>query len=132
MANQRTRGHNFERRIMKRFKDLGYDSCLTTRNGSRFLDNCKLDLMNIPYRVQCKYGAHRGLSYSKLIEDMEKLTKKTEYADLPIVIFHTKDGRRKSTKLVVMPEDHYFDIISELKTLKEKQNRELSSSVPED
>jgi hypothetical protein len=63
---------------------------------------------------------------------MEKLTKKTEYADLPIVIFHTKDGRRKSTKLVVMPEDHYFDIISELKTLKEKQNRELSSSVPED
>lgn len=114
MANNRTRGHNFERKIAKRFRDLGYDQCMTTRQGSRYLDNKKLDLMNVPFRVQCKYGKHKGLKYHKLIEDIDKLTKKTDYADFPIVVFHTVDGRRKSTKLVVMPEDHYFELIDGL------------------
>lgn len=128
MANQRTRGHNFERRIAKKFRDLGYDKVMTTRQGSRYLDNCKLDLMNLPFRVQCKYGKHKGLSYSKLIEEIEELTSDTDYADFPIAIFHTQDGRRKSTKLVVIPEDHYFDLINGLHKASQ-QNQHLPSAI---
>ena len=115
MVNQRNRGHNFERKQRKRFIDLGYDKCITTRLGSRDLDNRKLDLMNVPYRVQCKYGTHKGLNYSKLIEDIQEQTKDTDYADFPIVIFHTKDGRKKSTRMVIMPEEDFFSIINENK-----------------
>lgn len=55
-GNPRRKGHNFERMIAKYLKShLGHD-VRTTREASRTLDNCGIDLVNTDALIQCKAG----------------------------------------------------------------------------
>ena len=47
MANtNRNKGHNYERQLVKDFKKLGFTDCVTSRYGSKMLDDQGIDLMN--------------------------------------------------------------------------------------
>lgn len=59
--NQRTKGHKFERLIAKFFREaLDYTRAKTTRSCSRLLDNCGVDIVGVPWLVQCKSGYARS------------------------------------------------------------------------
>ena len=58
----RTKGHNGERELALLFKtETPFEKCTTTRNSSRILDNCKIDLNFIPLNVQSKVGEQKNM-----------------------------------------------------------------------
>ena len=56
MANtNRNKGHNYERQLVKDFKKLGFENCVTSRYGSKMLDDQGIDLMNTgAFAIQAK------------------------------------------------------------------------------
>ena len=75
MASNITRGHDGERFYARVFQSLGFPKCKTSRLGSRLMDNCKVDLMNIPYNIQIKAGTHKGLKAYTILNEMVELLK---------------------------------------------------------
>lgn len=71
----RRKGHNYERTIVKYFKDLGFDQAKTSRLGSRLLDSAKVDICDIPFNVQCK-AVEANIDYYKLTDEISKELKK--------------------------------------------------------
>ena len=51
----RVRGFNYERKIAKEFRKMGWHDCVTARAESRNKDSLKCDILNInPFNVQAK------------------------------------------------------------------------------
>ena len=90
MANtNRNKGHNYERQLVKDFKELGFTDCVTSRYGSKMLDDRGIDLMNTgDFVVQAKCYK-RNPQYKKVLADM--VIKPT---DVPI-IFHKAPGGKE-------------------------------------
>lgn len=90
MANtNRNKGHNYERQLVKDFKKLGFENCVTSRYGSKMLDDQGIDLMNTgDFAVQAKCYK-RNPQYKKVLADM--VVKPT---DVPIV-FHKAPGGKE-------------------------------------
>lgn len=90
MANtNRNKGHNYERQLVKDFKKLGFENCVTSRYGSKMLDDQGIDLMNTgDFAVQAKCYK-RNPQYKKVLADM--VVKPT---DVPI-IFHKAPGGKE-------------------------------------
>jgi|SRR5210317_1602053 len=112
MANtNRTKGHNAEREFRTEFRALGYLNCETSRYASRKHDDCKVDLVGIPFNVQIKAGKQRGMNPSKVLLDMEEALKegfpadKHEHDKIKVLI-HKKDGKRGR------PRTQYDDLVT--------------------
>lgn len=55
VKNNRRRGCNYERDLAKLFRELGWNSCKTSRYASKMLDDLKVDLVSTsPFQVQAK------------------------------------------------------------------------------
>lgn len=97
------KGSNAERHYVNYFKGLHKDFsfCITSRQGSRILDDCKVDLMNLPILLQIKAGKQRGMNPSAVLQEMdEMLVQKIPASDpmhkLPRAVIHRKEvGRGK-------------------------------------
>ena len=90
MANtNRNKGHNYERQLVKDFKKLGFENCVTSRYGSKMLDDQGIDLMNTgDFAVQAKCYK-RNPQYKKVLADMV-----VNPTDVPIV-FHKAPGGKE-------------------------------------
>lgn len=99
----RRKGHNYERTIVKYFKDLGYADAKTSRLGSRLLDSAKVDICDIPFNIQCK-AVEANINYQRLTEEIKAELKKLlpQREDYPIMIFHKKD---RSTNVIMTLEE---------------------------
>lgn len=107
----RQKGHDAERYYANEFRKLGYELCQTARYGSRLLDDCKIDLINIPYNVQIKAGLQKGLNVSNVFAEMDRLINKNLPEDRPehnypkLLIHRKQVGKGKS-------RTKYDDIVS--------------------
>lgn len=103
----RRKGHNYERTIVKFFKDLGFADAKTSRLGSRLLDSAKVDICDIPYNVQCK-AVEANIDYCKLTGDIKTEVNKLvpTRKDLPILIFHKKN--RNTNVIMTLDEFEKF------------------------
>lgn len=99
----RRKGHNYERTVVKYFKDLGFDQAKTSRLGSRLLDSAKVDICDIPFNVQCK-AVEAHIDYYKLTDEIRTELHKLipDREDYPIMIFHKKN---KKTNVVMTLEE---------------------------
>ena len=97
----RTAGQNYERQLAKEFRDLGFSFCKTSRQASKLLDDCKVDLYGIPYNVQAK-NVQSSVKYKEIFDSMAELLAKKmpERLPFPNVIFHKKKGEGEFVKLV--------------------------------
>jgi len=122
MANtNRTKGHDAERLYVNRFKEIGYEHCVTSRYGSRLHDDAAIDLINVPINVQIKAGKHRGMDYSKVLRDMSERIPNMFPPDAPEIhrsnmIIHKKDvgkgkKRDKYDELVIMSFEDYIKYV---------------------
>jgi hypothetical protein len=108
----RRKGHNYERTVVKYFKNLGFSQAKTSRLGSRLLDSAKVDICDIPFNVQCK-AVEAHIDYYKLTneitEELKKLIPQRE--DYPVIIFHKKN---KKTNVVMTLEEFtkFFNTMS--------------------
>ena len=69
-TTNRRKGHNAERKFATIFRELGFQHCVTSRKGSRLHDDCKIDLIHIPYNIQIKAGKQRGLNPTRELKLM--------------------------------------------------------------
>lgn len=112
MANNRTKGHSAERLYALKFKEI-FPDCQTSRYASRFLDDCGVDLANIPLLVQIKAGIHKGMKNDEVLKNIkDKLPKETK----PKVLIHHKQGakgkkRDEFSSLVTMTFDDFFNLV---------------------
>jgi hypothetical protein len=99
--NSRKKGHALEHKIVNEFLDLGFAEAMTTRLGSKYLDDQKIDIMNVGiFRPQCKA--------------VERLNVHAAYNELPQgdnavpLLFHKKN--RQGT-LVTMSAYDFFRLL---------------------
>jgi hypothetical protein len=95
--NSRDKGHRFERDLCKLFREK-YPKVCTSRASSRALDECKIDLNNLPFNIQAKNGYEnkifdfkklKDISYNLLKEKFEGVLLK-EYLNKPFLLIHKK------------------------------------------
>lgn len=70
MKRNRTAGHNFERKIIKELKQLGFKDAVSSRSESRNMDDKKVDICNTPgWYFQCKTSINNP-QYDKILHEM--------------------------------------------------------------
>jgi len=113
----RTKGHNYERKWAKIFReDLGFKFCKTSRLASKLLDNSNVDLAFIPFNFQCK-AVKNGFNFSDEIKRIQTELKENFPADdkqhnYPIVIAH-KRGPKPEEELIIMKAEDFVKILKE-------------------
>lgn len=115
--NNRRKGHVLERRVAKKFRDIGYGFAKTSRQASRLLDDSKVDIAYVPYLVQCKKGYPKGINYTNILLETKEAIQKNfppeeQVHNYPCIIIHDK-GSKKEEKLVVMEETTFWKFIED-------------------
>ena len=120
MANNKRKGNNAERYYAKLFRDLGFDKCITSRQGSRLHDNAGIDLMFLPYNIQIKCGKQKGINYSKELQYIknriiELFPEKSPEFNYPNILIHKKPkvegsrNRGEFDELVIMSMNDFIN-----------------------
>lgn len=106
----RTKGHNFERKIAADLRGLGFERCLTSRQASRLYDDCKLDFFGLPFNLQAKNVSSRGLDYMQVLASMKELVDKhlPDRSEYPFAVIHKK-GR---VELAVLTLEDFYKLLS--------------------
>lgn len=89
MANNRTKGHKYERKLAKQLRENGFPHVVTSRSESKSRDDAKVDLMNkdewengrLPFNPQLK-------SVSRILDYPEILNEMPDIEGIENVIFH--------------------------------------------
>lgn len=126
--NNRVAGHNFEREVVKKLKEVGIENIGTSRQHSRSRDNAKVDICRtdeikygrLPYNIQCK-SISKHLDYAKILEEMPKNEPEIN------VIFHKQTKKTDNGRFMVKGQyailklEDFYEII--------KKNLELEDEV---
>jgi hypothetical protein len=85
MANNRRRGHQMERDTVIDLRPI-FPKVTTSRNASKLLDDSKVDIANIPLRIQCKLGYKTNRPKFDLIKkECDELCQKNFLKSDPII-----------------------------------------------
>lgn len=92
-AKNKHKGSHAERFYAQVFRDLGFDYCITSRQGGRIYDNAGIDIMNIPFNVQIKAGIQKNMSPGKVLFNVDSQIKAlfpetSEVRTYPIILIH--------------------------------------------
>lgn len=95
-ARNKRKGSNAERLYAIRFREFGFDKCITSREGSKLLDDCAVDLMFIPILAQIKAGRQTGMNISKVLKDIKdrialRFPSDAPEQRMPAIVIHYKD-----------------------------------------
>lgn len=135
MSNpNRSKGHNFERAVVTLFKEKGYSKSVTTRQVSKSLDDCGIDILGTPFLIQCKAGYNKKnilfqSEYDNTYSQLTKLFGEKKSFDLlekyPYILirkFDMNGGRKRHKKLttVTLTLDDFLNILT-----KDKQEEEV-------
>lgn len=118
----RNKGHNAEREFALKFRELGYGFCKTSRQASRLLDDCGVDLTGIPFNVQIKAGYWSARPKAdKLFKDMKENLKKNfpSHEDIhryPRILIHRLDAQEPEHILVTMTWDDWVNFLKAYKS----------------
>jgi hypothetical protein len=109
-----TKGHNYEREVIKELESLGYDHLSSTRAESRNLDNSGVDICSttesenrLPFHPQCKSLSTRA-PYEVLFAQFK--------LKLPLAIFHkfTKKAKKNfisQGEFVILSKDYFYELL---------------------
>lgn len=114
--HNRTKGHNYERELVKIFKELGFDRAISTRASSKLLDDCKVDINFIPYRIQAKSGYDKvrpkfevlKSECDRLIQEKFPEDEAALLLNKPYILFHKIS---KSKEFVTLEKNDFIDIL---------------------
>lgn len=127
-TTNRNKGHFFERQWSRTMRDIGYVHCKTSRQASRLLDSCKVDLAFLPFNIQCK-NVKANINYINLIKSIkaslaENYPEDDPIINNPIIIAH-KRGRTPEEHLVIMEASSFIDIIRKNKEYETIENEKI-------
>jgi Holliday junction resolvase len=99
--NARVKGCAFERQIAKELRELGWKDCVTSRYGSKEMDDAKVDLLfTNPYSIQIK-ATERTPSYHDILSEMP------QNENINIIIHK----RNRKGEVVVMWKSDFYKLI---------------------
>lgn len=109
--NVRRIGHDYERKVVKELRDLGFTKATTSRSSSRIMDDAKIDINGVTYNIQCK-AVRSGLNVFSVLDDMEAAIPKLvpEREEYVNVVFHKKERR----EVVVLRKEDWYLIVKKL------------------
>lgn len=109
--NVRRIGHNYERKVVKELRDLGFTRAATSRATSRIMDDAKIDINGVTYNIQCK-AVKTGLNVFSVLDDMESTIPKLvpEREDYINIVFHKKER----DEVVVLRKEDWYLIVKKL------------------
>ena len=115
MSNKnRRKGHNAERYYANVFKEI-YPDVVTSRYGSRQMDDAKVDLIGLPFLTQIKAGKQKGLKPHEVLREMKDLVPARYKDDIKILIHHMEGTRGKKRtefdSIVSMTFEDFLTII---------------------
>lgn len=120
----RRKGHNAEREFARKFReDLGFEFCKTSREASRLLDACGIDLSGLPLNIQIKAGYKQARPKpDRLFMDMkESLLKNFQKSDpvhtYPKIVIHKLDGQHPENQMVTMMWDDWIKFLQAYKKI---------------
>lgn len=119
----RRKGHSAEQEYARKFREIGWEFCKTSREASRLLDSCGIDLSGIPFNIQIKSGFKRNRPNAKaLFKKMkEDLKNNVEPGDnihkKPKILIHKEDGYTPEGELVTMTWEDFLPFLHAYKAL---------------
>ena len=126
MINVRKKGNNYETKIAREMRDLGFSNCITSRFGNKMLDYFKIDLLNTdPFRFQLK-AWERSPHFHNIIKEMDKcdyipirkdakpkrIIKKLAKGFYNLIMWK----KNNEEELIVMKKADFYEIIKMLKS----------------
>lgn len=101
-ARNKHKGSHSERFYAQVFRDLGYDKCVTARQGSRLHDNAGIDIIFVPYNIQIKSGIQKNMNPGKVLLSVESqinilFPEESEIRTYPIILIHRPKPFSKTT-----------------------------------
>ena len=91
----RQKGHSYELYVLGKHKELGFDKAFTSRNESKRMDDAGVDLVGLPYDVQCKAVERLAPSLHEILASMPD--------DKIRAVWHKRN--RKGTIVALREED---------------------------
>jgi len=83
------KGKRFEYETRDFFISLGFKETIVSGSESTNADNLGVDLLNLPFIVQCKNGYEKNkLKYLEIINHITKKIKNTRFDNQDVFIFH--------------------------------------------
>lgn len=110
----RSKGNRAEQLYAIRFRDLGFAFCRTSREQSKILDACGIDLCGIPVSIQIKSGFKKKRPNSELLLKKIRLDLKKRFPpedpihNVPRAIVHKSQGYTEEGELVTMTWDDWL------------------------
>jgi hypothetical protein len=100
------KGSSWEYELIKQFKALGYDDCVTSRSESKNLDNNKIDICSntLPVYVQAKHTTN--------IPNYFKIESECPLKDKPFVICWKKANESKK-ELALIPIELFYKLLKQ-------------------
>ena len=104
----RSKGNNYELRIIKELTELGFNGLVTSRSESRRLDDSKIDIVDtenvMDCYIQCKATAN--------VPNISKINKEVGMKDKPLAIFWNKQNNSTvQEEFVVIPKEYFYKLI---------------------
>ena len=116
----RTKGHNLERTVASQLREIGFEFARTSRSESKTLDDCGVDISNVPFLIQCKSGYdNRYPRYPEIHNNVResiatKYDKNSPLRIFPVVLVH------KPTRDITYWS---FDEVTALNLIKSQQQK---------
>jgi len=105
MINSRSKGNQYEVKICNEVKFL-FPEVMTSRNGSKMIDDLKVDLLNTdPYAIQIK-ATERTPPYGMLLDVIEK-----NFPGLIPIIIHKRNYQGEQ---VIMQKQDFYNMLAKL------------------
>jgi hypothetical protein len=109
--NSRTKGHNFERLMPEKRREVWPECCTCRFKGSLWLDHCGVDLVGTPgYNIQLK-AMEKAPSYHAILDYMPK-------GENVNVIIHKRNGKGSVAVMRLNDFIELLKIIKDNNTLK--------------
>ena len=110
----KSKGSNYELKLVKELKELGYEGVVTSRSESKKVDNMKVDLIDtegkLPFHVQAKC--------TKNTPSYHAIEEACPLKDKPFVLFwnrqEIKEGNinmSSAGEVVFVPKEYFYELI---------------------
>jgi len=132
-SRNRVAGANWERKIAKLLREIGYTDVRTSRECSRKRDSQKVDLCNadedefgrLPYNIQCKTLCSTA-PYPRLLKELEQHNGRKQIN----VVFHEMTKKKEGGKnfisvgeYAILNLDDFISIMSDIRELLELKRK---------
>lgn len=106
MTNSRNKGNSYERDVANVYRAIWYDAKTTRNAWSKELDNAWVDIVGVPWNIQCKN--YTNFSSSAILDQIHRKMPKDK-----INLVHVKITRK--WEMVCMSLDDWMEIVEILK-----------------